>query len=114
MVSFADLVQAQPTQTLAKLAEFLGISKGQVTQLLEEGQLEGTILATLRLRGVAATPNLKNFSADVGANDKSSARRRSFSIDRRDAGSVRYHDYDHVHRRGGVQLYDGAPGRSRG
>ena len=60
MVSFADLVQAQPTQTLAKLAEFLGISKGQVTQLLEEGQLEGIILATLRLRGVAATPNLKN------------------------------------------------------
>jgi class 3 adenylate cyclase len=42
------------------MAEFLGIPEGQATLLLEEGRLEGAILTTLRRRGVAATPNVKN------------------------------------------------------
>ena len=46
--------------SVPKVAKFLGTAEDTVTQLLEEGRLGGSIIAAIRLRGVAVTPNVKN------------------------------------------------------
>ena len=50
----------QLSTTIEKIAEFLGAQKGDITQLLQEGRLDGALLAKLNRRGVAVTPSLKN------------------------------------------------------
>ncbi len=60
MVAIAELGRSRQLRSLGKVAAFLGVKEAEVDRLLEEGRLEGAILATLRRRGVAVTPNLKN------------------------------------------------------
>ena len=60
MVSIAGLAGTQSLHRLAKVAAFLGAAEGEVTQLLEEGRLEGKVIAALRRKGVAVTPKVKN------------------------------------------------------
>ena len=45
--------------TVSKIATFLSISEGAVTQLLQEGRLDGALLGIPRRKGVAATPSVK-------------------------------------------------------
>ena len=47
------------------VAEFLGAPEGEVMQLLEENRLGGTLVATLRRRGVPVTPRVKNSVGTV-------------------------------------------------
>ena len=45
---------------ISKVAEFLDTSRESVSRLLRERRLDGALLAGLRLRGVSATPTVKN------------------------------------------------------
>ena len=60
MVSLAGLAGTERTSTIARVAAFLEAPKDTVTELLEEGRLERALLTTLRGRGVAVTPKVKN------------------------------------------------------
>lgn len=46
--------------SLTSIAKLLRTPEDEVTVRLEEGRLSGTIIATLRTRGVAVTPSMKN------------------------------------------------------
>lgn len=60
MVAIAGLGRGGQLRSLEKVAALLKVDEAEVRRLLEEGRLEGAILSTLRRRGVAVTPNLKN------------------------------------------------------
>ena len=45
---------------ITKVAEFMGTPEGTVAQLLAEGRLGGALVNTLRQKGVALTPSVKN------------------------------------------------------
>ena len=46
--------------SVTSVAKFLGTPEDEVKTLLEEGRLSGTLIATLRTRGVSVTPSMKN------------------------------------------------------
>ncbi|MDA0769832.1 MAG: hypothetical protein BZY79_01805 [SAR202 cluster bacterium Casp-Chloro-G4] len=46
--------------SVTNVAKFLGTPEDEVKTLLEEGRLSGTLIATLRTRGVSVTPSMKN------------------------------------------------------
>lgn len=45
---------------VTNVAKFLGTPEDEVQTLLDEGRLTGTFIATLRTKGVAVTPSVKN------------------------------------------------------
>lgn len=51
--------------SVAKVARFLGTREDTVTELLEEGRLSGALVAVLRNRGIAPTPNVKKSIDEV-------------------------------------------------
>ena len=61
MVAIEGLGRGGQLCSPGKVAAFLRVEEAEASRLLEEGRLEGTILSTLRRRGVAVTPNLKNY-----------------------------------------------------
>ena len=60
MVSIAAVSGARRFETVSKVATFLSATDTDVDQLLQEGRLQGTILAVLKGKGVNITPSIKN------------------------------------------------------
>jgi class 3 adenylate cyclase len=52
-------VKLEGLSSIRKIARFLGTEEGEVTRLLEEDRLGGTLVAVLGRRGVPVTPNVK-------------------------------------------------------
>ena len=60
MVSISGPAGTPHLASVSRIATFLSIPEAAVTELLEEGRLDGALLALMRRRGAAITPKVKN------------------------------------------------------